>query len=180
MSEGPDEEDRREFLRVAIIGGAGLVALNAGFVNLSWCSRSGKSTSAIPLIAVSGLAALEQGKPVALEITLSIRDGWRVRNRRQVVYLRRKTEGDTAEAFEVLSPVCPHAGCGIELENEGFHCHCHDAKFSLNGEKVDGPAPRGMDPLPLTVMEYQGEPWLLVKWLDFVPGTEERVTRGRR
>ena len=43
---------------------------------------------------------------------------------------------------------CPHLGCQIPQlcdQSQWFECLCHGSKYSILGEKRDGPAPRGMD-----------------------------------
>lgn len=43
---------------------------------------------------------------------------------------------------------CPHLGCQIPQlcgESQWFECLCHGSKYTVLGEKRDGPAPRGMD-----------------------------------
>lgn len=43
---------------------------------------------------------------------------------------------------------CPHLGCQIPqvcAESQWFECLCHGSKYTVLGEKRDGPAPRGMD-----------------------------------
>jgi cytochrome b6-f complex iron-sulfur subunit len=43
---------------------------------------------------------------------------------------------------------CPHLGCQIPQlcnQSEWFECLCHGSKYTVLGEKRDGPAPRGMD-----------------------------------
>jgi Rieske Fe-S protein len=76
-----------------------------------------------------------------------------------------------------LSPICPHAGCSVEQKENTFVCPCHDAKFDAKGARKEGPAPRDLDPLTLSVANIDGKPWLHVTWQDFVTGTEERVAR---
>jgi cytochrome b6-f complex iron-sulfur subunit len=49
---------------------------------------------------------------------------------------------------------CPHLGCQIpQLCNASkwFECLCHGSKFTVLGEKRDGPAPRGMDRFNVTI-----------------------------
>ena len=79
-----------------------------------------------------------------------------------------------------MSPICSHAGCTIEYHEKDsqFVCPCHDAKFKIDGTRVDGPAPRDMDPLGISIAEYEGKSWLFVDWQEFVVGTEERTPRG--
>lgn len=43
---------------------------------------------------------------------------------------------------------CPHLGCQVPQlcgESQWFECLCHGSKYTVLGEKRDGPAPRGMD-----------------------------------
>jgi len=43
---------------------------------------------------------------------------------------------------------CPHLGCQIPQlcdTSHWFECLCHGSKYTVLGEKRDGPAPRGMD-----------------------------------
>ena len=51
------------------------------------------------------------------------------------------------ETLRAISTVCPHLGCRVRWEpNPGeFHCPCHNAAFSREGEVLYGPAPRGLD-----------------------------------
>ncbi len=49
---------------------------------------------------------------------------------------------------------CPHLGCQVPQvceESQWFECLCHGSKYTILGEKRDGPAPRGMDRFAVTV-----------------------------
>ena len=49
---------------------------------------------------------------------------------------------------------CPHLGCQIPQlcdTSHWFECLCHGSKYTVLGEKRDGPAPRGMDRFPVLV-----------------------------
>jgi len=49
---------------------------------------------------------------------------------------------------------CPHLGCQIPPlceKSHWFECLCHGSKYTILGEKRDGPAPRGMDHFPVLV-----------------------------
>jgi cytochrome b6-f complex iron-sulfur subunit len=51
---------------------------------------------------------------------------------------------------------CPHLGCQVPQlceASQWFECLCHGSKYSILGEKRDGPAPRGMDHFPVTVVD---------------------------
>ena len=49
---------------------------------------------------------------------------------------------------------CPHLGCQVPQlcdASQWFECLCHGSKYTVLGEKRDGPAPRGMDRFAVTV-----------------------------
>jgi len=51
---------------------------------------------------------------------------------------------------------CPHLGCQVPQLCDlsfWFECLCHGSKYSILGEKRDGPAPRGMDHFPISVVD---------------------------
>ena len=51
---------------------------------------------------------------------------------------------------------CPHLGCQIPQVCEAsqwFECLCHGSKYTVLGEKRDGPAPRGMDRFAVKVQD---------------------------
>lgn len=59
----------------------------------------------------------------------------------QVLVIR--TGSDTVSA---LSTICTHAGCPVELPEDGkIWCQCHNSYFSLDGDVLSGPA---TEPLP--------------------------------
>jgi Rieske Fe-S protein len=75
--------------------------------------------------------------------------------------------------FVILSPICPHLGCRPAW-NDGanrFQCPCHGSQFSFEGEHLAGPAPRGMDPLPLK--EQSGIANIM--WIRYQSGVPNRV-----
>lgn len=43
-----------------------------------------------------------------------------------------------------LEKACPHLGCMVEFAEGELLCPCHGAKFTLDGELIGGPSPRGL------------------------------------
>lgn len=177
------DSSRREFVRVSLLVGLGAACAGAGVLPL--LSQANASAGApIPLLPLEEVktevweALSEVGKPVALEITLTRRDAWRNISRAQTVYLSRVKQGATADCFMALSPICPHAGCSVEHKEGAFVCPCHSAKFDAKGARKEGPAPRDLDPLTLSVANKDGKPWLHLTWQDFITGLEQRVARA--
>ncbi len=58
-----------------------------------------------------------------------------------------------------FSPKCPHLGCNVHWSSEehAFLCPCHGSRFSLDGRVIAGPAPRGLDTLPVRTKDHQVE-----------------------
>jgi cytochrome b6-f complex iron-sulfur subunit len=56
---------------------------------------------------------------------------------------------------------CPHLGCQVPQlcdQSQWFECLCHGSKYTVLGEKRDGPAPRGMDRF---VLEMEGDTYVI-------------------
>ena len=75
--------------------------------------------------------------------------------------------------FVILSPICPHLGCRPAWNDDAsrFQCPCHGSQFTLDGEHVKGPAPRGMDPLPFKEQSGIAN----VMWIRYESGVPDRV-----
>jgi cytochrome b6-f complex iron-sulfur subunit len=59
-----------------------------------------------------------------------------------------QTVEDPGDQVLALYRKCPHLGCQIPQlcdKSKWFECLCHGSKYTILGEKRDGPAPRGMD-----------------------------------
>lgn len=75
--------------------------------------------------------------------------------------------------FVIFSPICPHLGCQFlwSPDSKRFACPCHGSQFSLDGEHLAGPAPRGLDPLPLREQSGTAE----VQWIRYKASVENRI-----
>ncbi len=75
--------------------------------------------------------------------------------------------------FVVFSPICPHLGCYYswnESQNR-FMCPCHGSQYTFDGTHIAGPAPRGLDPLPLREQSGTAE----VMWIVYQSNTPARI-----
>jgi Rieske Fe-S protein len=52
-----------------------------------------------------------------------------------------------------ISTRCPHLGCTVERQADGFQCPCHGSQFGLDGQVRRGPATHPLAYLKLTVSE---------------------------
>ena len=75
--------------------------------------------------------------------------------------------------FVILSSICPHLGCRPLWNDDAnrFQCPCHGSQFGLDGQHLAGPAPRGMDPLPL--QEKDGTASIM--WIRYETSIPDRV-----
>jgi Rieske Fe-S protein len=114
------------------------------------------------------------GEPLQCAVLGREVDAWAVTPARKIgaVWLLRGGEG--VETLRALSAVCPHLGCLIERSAQGFGCPCHTSDFSLDGQALNGPSPRSMDPIDLRVREGTVE----VRWRRYRLGVAERVEEG--
>lgn len=80
---------------------------------------------------------------------------------------------DATLGFVLFSPICPHLGCRFawNAEADRFICPCHGSQFGLEGDKLAGPAPRGLDPLPFRDKDGQAQ----VTWIQYKSGEPDRV-----
>lgn len=111
--------------------------------------------------------------PIAVPVIAEQVDAW-TRSpdvRIGMVWLRKK--GDQIVA---LNAECPHLGCkvGYDAQQKQFACPCHESAFTLEGERLGGPAPRAMDPLEARVVDGQVE----VRFVRFRAQVKERVEIG--
>lgn len=59
----------------------------------------------------------------------------------------------TDDEFAAFNGRCPHAGCPVtEVLENTILCNCHGSVFDgTTGQRLEGPAPTGLEPLPVQV-----------------------------
>lgn len=75
--------------------------------------------------------------------------------------------------FVMFSSICPHLGCRFNWDAalNKFACPCHGSQYTMYGEHVAGPAPRGLDPLPLEEKSGAAE----ITWIRYKQGEPTRI-----
>jgi Rieske Fe-S protein len=72
-------------------------------------------------------------------------------NKRVLVFIDREGQ------MRAVDGICTHLGCSIRFEpdrgNGELACNCHESRFTLRGENLNGPATR---PLSVYQIENQG------------------------
>lgn len=101
------------------------------------------------LLSAGPVARFPEGKPVKVVLKGQRIDGWTRESDVKVgsVWVTRR-----GNSFDVFSSICPHLGCAVNAEKDGFHCPCHGSFFKENGERLlsqngSNPSPRDLDSL---------------------------------
>lgn len=148
------EASRRTFLKAVnlAIGGALAAVLAVPGLRFLFFPARRKIVAGpddfLPVAAAKAVTA----KPVRVEIVApSQRDAWaKVEDvRLGAAWLVRDASG----GIRAFTTTCPHLGCAVDFDarRSDFRCPCHSSSFSLSGERISGPAKRGMDPLETRV-----------------------------
>ena len=147
----PAEIGRRDFLNDISAAALGITGLGGAVVGLNFIS---------PNVLFEPPARFHVGMPEDYPVnSVSFL-------REQQVYVVR-----TAEGFTALSAVCTHLGCITQWRPDEnlIACPCHGSKFSREGKKVAGPAPR---PLSHLSMQLAPDGQLVVDKLNTVPANQ--------
>jgi menaquinol-cytochrome c reductase iron-sulfur subunit len=172
--EGP-APDRRRFLQIAtcaIGGGIGLVA--AVPVLRMVAAPVGKQIVTTPSepIDIGSENGIRAGAPPRRMDVVApvVQDAWSAAHDVLLgaAWLRRTQDGK----LEAFSAVCPHLGCAIgwDAGAGNYLCPCHDSRFDISGKRMTGPAERGLDPLPIEIVDGR----LRLRWLRYKMGGASR------
>lgn len=142
---------RREFLNEITLGALGIAGLGAGALTYQYFS---------PNVLFEPATTFRAGNPdlYPLNSVSFLQD--------QQVYIVR-----TAGGFYAVSAVCTHLGCVTQWKAEAnmIACPCHGSKFTPEGKKIEGPAPR---PLPHYSITLTADGELLVDKLQTIKNDE--------
>jgi Rieske Fe-S protein len=121
------------------------------------------------------------GTPRQFALTADVVDAWMRAPRQRIgsAFLSR-TETASGPTVTALSSVCPHLGCAVDYNRAAgeFKCPCHASAFAKDGAKLFGPSLRGLDPLPVKLVENGGVQEIWVNPERFRAGIAERVPIG--
>lgn len=138
---------RRDFLSEITLGALGIAGLGAGALTYQYFS---------PNVLFEPATTFRAGDPdlYPMNSVTFLQD--------QQVYVVRTTDG-----FYAVSAVCTHLGCVTQWKAEAnmIACPCHGSKFTPEGKKVEGPAPR---PLPHYSITLTADGELLVDKLQTI------------
>lgn len=179
--EKPTSEDlpcggRRQFL-ASLLGVSAAAAAAIPLINVLICPPPDKIAEGLndwqtilkPAQLTSDSLA-EIDKPTRVIINIQNADRWHLSQTEVTLYVTRKDKSENG--FQVFSGICPHAGCAVDYQKKEnrFFCPCHDGVFDLEGKVLDGPPPRGLDPIEFRVTDKGLE----VKFTRYRLNTSER------
>ena len=138
---------RRDFLGEITLGALGIAGLGAGALTYQYFS---------PNVLFEPATTFRAGNPdlYPLNSVTFLQE--------QQVYIVRTDGG-----FYAVSAVCTHLGCVTQWKAEAnmIACPCHGSKFTPEGKKIEGPAPR---PLPHYSITLTADGELLVDKLQTI------------
>ncbi len=74
---------------------------------------------------------------------------------RRVAFVRRNPAG-SAEAFTIVSNICMHLGCPVQIKTTNFACPCHGGQYDLEGVRTAGPPNRPLNRFEHKIDEASG------------------------
>jgi menaquinol-cytochrome c reductase iron-sulfur subunit len=121
------------------------------------------------------------GTPRQFTLTADVVDAWTHSPGQRVGSAFLSRSGSEKEpAVTALSSACPHLGCAVDFvaSADQFQCPCHESAFAQDGKRLFGPSLRGLDPLPVKLVEANGQMEIWVAPEKFRTGIAERVRIG--
>jgi len=198
MPQTEEEVTRRTFMANATLAIGGVVGLTLAvpIVGSLLPVESNQKGSWSPLSAQE-LDDLQKAtaKPVKMTFTLKFTDGylpeqsaseyvWGIKVSDNAKFMAARpdifTNGKADVPYDVVnmgfvifSPICPHLGCYYSWSDaqNRFMCPCHGSQYTFDGTHVAGPAPRGLDPLPLREQSGAAD----VTWIVYQSNTPSRI-----
>jgi Rieske Fe-S protein len=184
---------RRSFLvRLAALVIGGIVVLFPFLAGLGVLldplrrRRAGAAGDELPdgakLVRIGPLTMLPaDGVPQQFAVTTDTIDAWTRTPAQRIgsVFLTRTDDADGPHVT-ALSATCPHLGCAVDYRPAAgqFECPCHDAFFANGGALLAGPSPRGLDPLPVEILDRDGQQEIWIGFRRFRTGVAERILVG--
>ena len=141
-------DSRRSFLRLLPLGVLVGVFASIGGAAFRFL-RPRVMAAGEQWLDVAAVSELSGPQPVAKKVLAEQVSGWAVTTEEHNVFVL------PAKNNQVVSPICPHAGCEVLWEQAAnrFSCPCHESYFAADGARISGPSPRGLDSLPSRVQD---------------------------
>jgi Rieske Fe-S protein len=138
---------RRDFLKIGILGAAGIIASTAIYPLVGLAERSQPPK---PIMFADALPLSDMPEVGVKKIALYFTPGGKADAR---VFIKRGPDGK----LTAFSAVCTHLGCIVNYDRlkDRFICPCHGGVYDGNGKNVAGPPPAPLTKLPVQIVgEY--------------------------
>jgi menaquinol-cytochrome c reductase iron-sulfur subunit len=160
---------RKKFLKTA---SSSIVIITTGLLSIPFISaiiNPNQKKITHSFSKATNLESIQENKPVNIPILTSSRDAYLHETVMHNIWIVRKSN-DNITAF---SPICPHLGCSYNWNSstKQFKCPCHGSVFNINGKLLSGPAPRGLDTLPIKIKDDV----IYVAWETFRVGVTKKT-----
>ena len=135
------------------------------------------SAKFLPVCALEDLPA--DGIPLRFPVTAETNDAWTHATQRIGAVFLTRSDKDPSHIV-CFSTTCPHLGCAVHFdpEHKQFECPCHKSGFAVDGQKLFGPALRGLDRLDVKLEDNSGTKKIWVDYERFQAGIAERKPIG--
>lgn len=149
--ENHESLPRRRFLKLAIAGLNGLIALALTVPGVGYLLTPVLRTGAGAWVKLGGLSALKATQPQKATFTYLSEEGYVSREKKGFVWA--VADDASPEGLTVFSAVCSHTGCNVawHADEDHFVCPCHEGRYDREGNVVSGPPPRPLQKLPLKI-----------------------------
>lgn len=132
---------------MAVLGGA--VATALALPTLRYLFSSTGTAQNERWVSVSNIDEISLNRPVRVEFTRKMIDGWADSKESTSAWIVKPREGEIL----AFAPQCTHLGCPYlwDEKKKNFNCPCHGSRFAQDGSVLQGPARRSLDRYPTRV-----------------------------
>jgi len=168
---------RRTFFKSASIGIDSVLTVVLGYPLIASIVSKSKALATKVFSNLGSVNSIQNSfspveQPTKMNFSNTVQDAF-IRNiKPEQVWVVKKAPNN----LKVFSPICPHLGCRYNWDEgrKQFVCPCHNSVYTIEGKLVSGPAPRGLDELPIEIKNSN----LYVKYEKFQVGIPEKIIIG--
>jgi menaquinol-cytochrome c reductase iron-sulfur subunit len=143
-SESPNR--RNFFVRATQALGA-LIAGGLGIPSLAYLFRPPNTVTPGGFVDAADLTQLKPRVPEEVTFQRIRKNGWKLITEKSTAWVVKLSDTEIV----AYSPSCTHLGCAYHFDSakNEFVCPCHTTNFSIEGQVLNGPAPRPLDRYPV-------------------------------
>ena len=144
-----NDVNRRNFFARATAALGVLISGGLGIPALIYLLKAPRSIAPGGWVDATDLSLLKLRIPEEVSFRRIRKDGWKLITERSTAWVVKLSDKEVV----AFTPQCTHLGCAYHFEESKgqFLCPCHTSNFSIEGEVLNGPAPRPLDRYPVKV-----------------------------